>query len=144
MENVHTDHDQRLRVHGERLLKALEAQPAPETYAEILRAARALIAVKKALDLLYKETAEVETRSRPAAKAPARTPAEAQAEEPTAEDGEDPPVLNRQMRRLAEALARKEARAAITAATPAARRWHPCDDMPSRPTSPLPFFVSLT
>ncbi len=105
MENAHTDHDQRLRAHGERLLTALEAQDPPGTYADILRAARALIAVKKALDLLYKE-AEAEPR---AVRAPKAT-AKASAEEPAAEeDNEEPPVLNRQMRRLAEALARKEA-----------------------------------
>ncbi len=109
MENARNLHDQRLRAHGERLLKALEAQPAPETYAEILRAARALIAVKKALDLLYKEAAEVETKARPTAKS--KSPAQTPETESASEDDEDPPVLNRQMRRLAQALARKEARA---------------------------------
>ncbi|MEI9902609.1 MAG: hypothetical protein WDN06_00440 [Asticcacaulis sp.] len=68
---------------------ALDAQPVPETYADILRAARALIAVKKALDLLYKETPEVEAKARPCREkaAPATTA------EPAEEDDEDPPVL---------------------------------------------------
>ena len=90
MENTHPNYDDRLRAHGERLLNALEAQPAPETYADILRAARALIAVKKALDLLHRETATAETK---------------------AAGNDEPPVQNRQMRRMAEALARKEAKA---------------------------------
>ncbi len=107
MENTHPTHDSRLHAHGERLLKALDAQPVPETYADILRAARALIAVKKALDLIHKEAAEVETKARPAAKLPAKAPAET----PVAEEDEAPPVLNRQMRRMAEALARKETQA---------------------------------
>ena len=89
MENVHTTHNDRLRAHGEQLLQALEAQAAPETYTEILRAARALIAVKKALDLIHKDVAEVETKAAP--------PAAKRA----------PVVVNRQMRRTAEALARK-------------------------------------
>ncbi len=107
MENMHPTYDDRLRAHGERLLKALDAQPVPETYADILRAARALIAVKKALDLIHKAAAEVETKPRRAAK----KPAPATTAEPAEEDDEDPPVLNRQMRRMADALARKEARA---------------------------------
>ena len=91
MENTNPTYDDRLRAHGERLLNALEAQPQPETYADILKAARALVAVKKALDLLHRETAMAETKA-------------------GSEAGE-PPVQNRQMRRMAEALARKETQA---------------------------------
>ncbi len=107
MENTHPTHDDRLRAHGERLLNALDAQAMPETYGDILKAARALIAVKKALDLLHKEEAPIEIKAQPkaAAKAPAKAPAEPESET------EAPPVLNRQMRRMAEALARKKARA---------------------------------
>ncbi len=103
MENTHPTHDDRLRAHGERLLKALDAQVMPETYGDILKAARALIAVKKALDLLHKEEAPIEIKARPKAAAKTVT-----APEP---ETEAPPVLNRQMRRMAEALARKKARA---------------------------------
>ncbi len=105
MENAHTDYDNRLRAHGERLLKALDAQAMPETYVEILRAARALIAVKKALDLIHKAEAVTAPPSRHAARA--KPPAEAPAEEPAAPADEAPPVMNRQMRRMAKALARK-------------------------------------
>ena len=108
MENTNTLHDIRLHIVGNRLLRALETLPRPETYAEILRAARALIAVKKALDLLRSETDE-------ALLLEAEAEAEAQAEtetqtEPVADDAE-PPAMNRQMRRMAEALARKQVKA---------------------------------
>lgn len=93
MENTHPTHDHRLRAHGERLMAALEAQAVPETYAEILRAARALIAVKKALDLIHRE-AGMEVKSARPAKATQVQPA-------------TPPVMNRQMRRKLEAQARK-------------------------------------
>ena len=88
MENTRTAQDRRLRAHGERLLQALDDQETPTTYAEILRAARALIAVKKALDLIRANDDEPET----------------------AEDEEDEPLppMNRRMRRMATAFARKE------------------------------------
>ncbi len=107
MENARTDFDQRLRAHGERLLKALDAQAMPETYADILRAARALVAVKKAFDLLYREEASIETKARPAARAKETPAAQTPALEPAATADDDPPVMNRQMRRMAKALARK-------------------------------------
>ena len=89
MENASLTHHDRLSAHAERLLRALETQAAPETYAEILRAARALIAVKKALDLIYTAAADVETKSA----------------SPRADAA--PLALNRQMRRKLEARARK-------------------------------------
>ena len=87
MENTHITQQTRLRQQGERLLQALEASPAPETFAEILRAARALIAVKKALDLVHAEADGFEMKSDSASS--------------------EPIILNRQMRRRAEALDRK-------------------------------------
>ncbi len=73
------------------------------------RAARALIAVKKALDLIHKAEVEAGPRSRPAARARPQieTPVETPAEEPAASEDKAPPVMNRQMRRMAKALARK-------------------------------------
>ena len=97
MENATTSPDHRLRMLASKLLRALEALPAPETYADVQRAARALITVKKALDLL-------------AVEADTGLP-EPEAIEPTAPDDAEPPVMNRQMRRMAEALVRKERKA---------------------------------
>jgi len=93
MENAHLTHADRLRAHGDRLLQALEDQDTPTSYAEILRAARALMAVQKALELLYRPTDDIETK---------------------AADGDDaePAPLNRRMRRKAMAMARKAAPAA--------------------------------
>ena len=85
METTRTSQDRRLRAHGERLLQALDDQETPATYAEILRAARALIAVKKALDLIRADQEE--------------------ADEP-AGDEEPLPPMNRRMRRMAKAMAR--------------------------------------
>ncbi len=99
MENTHPTFDDRLRAHGERLLKALDAQPVPETYAEILRAARALIAVKKALDLIHREAGMEVKSARPVKSTPARNSSAAEPEAPV--------VINRQMRRRLEAEARK-------------------------------------
>ena len=100
MENVHRTHNARLRAHGEQLLQALEAQAAPETYTEILRAARALIAVKKALDLIHKDVAEDVAQSEAEVETQAAAPV-------AAASAQTAPVMNRQMRRTAEALARK-------------------------------------
>ena len=99
MENTATSHDNRLRMIANRMLRALEALPAPETYADVQRAARALISVKKALDMLRSETdadwPEAET--------------EAEVSEPAVDEAEPP--MNRQMRRMADALARKQSKA---------------------------------
>ncbi len=107
MENVNALHDIRLHIVGNRLLRALETLPKPETYAEILRAARALIAVKKALDLLRSETDEALLLE---AEAEAESQAETETQAEPAAD-EEPPAMNRQMRRMAEALARKQVKA---------------------------------
>ena len=111
MENTNTLHDIRLHIVGNRLLRALETLPRPETYAEILRAARALIAVKKALDLLRSETDEallLEAETEVEAQAQAQAQVETQ---PAPAADEEPPAMNRQMRRMAEALARKQVKA---------------------------------
>ena len=98
MENTAPSYINRLRAHADRLLNALEAQAAPETYVDILRAARALIAVKKALDLVY----DVAPPARP--KRLAKPAPETRPERPAA--SETPIILNRHERRKAEVIER--------------------------------------
>ena len=88
-------HPNRLLAQAERMLRALEALATPESFAEILRAARALIAVKKAFDLVTKDLMDGDM--------------EAGALEATPETKVEPAILNRHMRRKAEALERKPA-----------------------------------
>ncbi len=90
MENTTSHLTRRLKLQAHRMLKALEALPTPETYAEIARAARAVITVKKALELLYPEDADAHDDEAAATPEPAL-----------------PPVMNRQMRRRLEAEARR-------------------------------------
>ena len=89
----------RLRAHADALLQAFEAAPVPETYADILRATRTLMAIDRMLVQLYRHDAREQAAS-PAPEADASA-APARPEAPA------PAPVNRKQRRILAALQRK-------------------------------------
>lgn len=93
-------HSQTLRDRGDQLIQALEALPAPQTLGDILRHARALMALDRLLAQLWK--------------APSARVAKANAESAATEADETAAPLNRQQRRAQAARER-----AVKSASPA-------------------------